>query len=411
MEQIKSIEIRKIEQFLSNIRVLKELSTYSNPRNSILKSYKGFGGLKQCFNSKGLYGILMSEIRAVFGREQEHNIFNSIKNSCNSAYYTPKEVINFIYRYLSEVCQFKGGDILEPSCGNGAFFEYMPNDIMQNSKITGIELDQLTSKIVDMAYSKINIISKPIQDVDFTNLKYDLIIGNPPYAEEIITDNTMPDINNFTIHNYFIAKCIRLLKPNGILAFVMPAYYMDTLRKNTRSIIDNEAVLIDCIRLPENLFTQATITVDVIFLRRTGKKIHNFTDTSLFEENGKKDNINKFWQDNPHRILGTLKLKWIGAYNRYVTTCITEDKQKVLECLANYKFDDITKNNFKRIIGNDDSKILSNGVLDNLQQKLTDLKNYLASLEMGANNLNKDEVIQLHNYSSGVLKCLEQVRS
>lgn len=344
-----SIEIRKLEQFLSNIRVLKELNK-KHPNIEILKEYSGFGGLRQCFNSKRLYGMLMREIRGVFG-DSEHQIFDSIRHSCKSGYYTPEAVIKFMYKYLAEVCNFKGGDILEPACGNGAFFAHMPNEIRLNSKITGIESDILTSKLVQSIYKDISIINAPLQAVDFTNKQYDLIIGNPPYSGEVVIDNNMLDISNYTIHHYFVAKCVRLLKNNGILAMVLPSFYLDIPKKHTRAIVNNEAVLIDVVRLPDNLFTQATITVDLVFFRRRGHKLHDFVNTCMLEQNGQHEHINEYWRTRPQRILGELKLKWVEAYKRYVPTCSTLNINQVFNILNNCSFSNETKNNFSLITG------------------------------------------------------------
>ena len=360
-----TIETKKLEQFLANINVISELSK-PKPELSILKQYNGFGGLKSCFNSKQLYGMLMHNIRNVFGRELESEVFTTLKNSCSSAYYTPQEVVIFIYRYLEQVCGFTHGDILEPSCGNGVFFEHMPEAMLAKSNITGVEMDLLTSKLVKSIYPKVNIINQPLQDVDFSDKKYDLIIGNPPYSAELVSDKCMPDISNYTIHHYFTAKCIGLLKDNGILVFVLPSYFMDIPGRNTRAIINNEAVLIDAVRLPENLFEQATVTVDILFFRKTGKKIHNFTKSVVLTQDDKKDNVNEFWQANPHRILGELKLKWVEAYKRYVPTCETTDIDKVLNFLVNCKFDDSTKANYANIITR---------LLDDFKQRLLQLNN------------------------------------
>ena len=46
----KEIDSRKVEQFLNNVNVINELAK-AYPNVSLLKSYKGFGGLKQCFNN------------------------------------------------------------------------------------------------------------------------------------------------------------------------------------------------------------------------------------------------------------------------------------------------------------------------------------------------------------------------
>ena len=349
MEQ-QTIEIRKMEQFLANIKVLNELGQ-GNPRNGILKSYKGFGGLRQCFNSKTLYGMLMHSIRKNFSKQQEHVVFNTLRRSCKSAYYTPVEVINFMYKYLTEVCNFNGGDILEPACGNGVFFEHMPANIKVNSKVTGIEFDILTSKLVQNIYKDVNIINNGLQDIDFAGKKYDLIIGNPPYSDEKINDNFMPDISNYSIHHYFVAKCVRLLKDDGILALVLPAFYLDIPYKNTRAIVNNEAVLIDVFRLPDNLFSQAKVTVDIAFFRKTGNKLHNFVDTVDFLQDGKKDAINEYWRANPQHVLGELKLEWVDVYNRYVPVCVTTNVEHVLNNLRNCRFSTATIANYNQIIG------------------------------------------------------------
>ena len=352
MKNNQNLPIHKIEQFIGNIKVIEELAK-NQPDIEILKSYKGFGGLKRCFwENKALFGQLMRAIRANFGIEEEKAVLESLRNSSSSAYYTPKEVISFIYRYLTQVCKFTGGNILEPSCGNGAFFEYMPEEVKANSSITGVEYDTLTSKLVQTIYPNVTIINDGLQNIDFNNQQFDLIIGNPPYSNEKITDGFMPDLSGYTIHHYFVAKCMRLLKKDGILALVVPSFYMDIPKANTRHIIDNESVVIDVIRLPDNLFEQATVTVDIIFIRKTGNKVHNIVDTTIFKQDKAEETINQFWIDNPNRILGELRLKWVQAYNRYVPTCYTENKAKALSYLNLCEFTQKTIENYQRITAN-----------------------------------------------------------
>ncbi len=307
----------KVAQFIANVKAIEELATKNSPNMQILKAYMGFGGLGECFWDKRLYGYLMRAIRTNFGAGNEKSILENLRLSTKSAYYTPKELIIFMYRYLEQVCNFKGGDILEPSCGNGAFFEHMPSDMMANSTITGVEYDILTSRLAKGIYPHINIINNRLQNIDFTGKKYDLVIGNPPYGDLKMQDIYMPDLNGYTIHHYFTAKCARLLKDGGILAFVLPSFYLDIPKRNTRHIIDSESVIVDIVRLPSNLFTQAIVTVDILFLKKKGNKLHNILNTvKYFDENGNSDCINEFWIKNKHRILGELKLKFIEKYNR-----------------------------------------------------------------------------------------------
>lgn len=371
-----TLPLHKLEQFIANVKVLEELAK-PNPKPETLKKYKGFGGLRNCFWDKQLYGQIMRAIRANFGAAQEKNVLENLRQSTKSAYYTPKEVISFMYRYLEQVCNFTGGEILEPSCGNGAFFEHMPESIRHNSQITGVEYDILTSKLVKNIYPDIEVINDGLQNIDFGAKKYDLIIGNPPYSDEKMTDGFMPDLNGYTIHHYFTAKCMRLLKDDGILAFVLPSFYMDIPRSNTRHIIDGESVVIDVLRLPENLFDQATITVDIIFIRKTGNKIHDITQTTTYNQGEASEQVNAYWLNNPKRIIGKLKLKWVKAYNRYVPTCEVQDKVKTLNYLKCCEFTEATISNYQNIIAKEaETKHLNQDapqVVSDINQLLTEI--------------------------------------
>lgn len=365
----------KIQQFRDNVGIFTELAKNESNIN-ILKSYKGFGGLKRCFWDRSLYGQLMRSIRANVGKEAEKQTLESLRNTSSSAYYTPKEVINFMYKYLSQVCKFTGGNILEPSCGNGAFFEYMPENIKSNSRITGIEYDILTSKLVSKIYPELNIINRGLQEIDFNGNKYDLIIGNPPYGKEIIEDAAMPDISGYTIHNYFIAKCTRLLNDNGILAFVMPSFFMDKPKGHTRHIIDNEAVVVDVIRLPDNLFEQATVTVDLVFIRKTGNKVHDIKTTTELIQGDAKDEINEFWIKNPKRILGELKLKWVDCYKNYIPTCESPNREQSLKYLSLCNFTQETIENYQKVVAvgcKNDTQIMDKKSNQVIQTAIDDL--------------------------------------
>lgn len=394
----KQISAHKVQQFIENIRVLDELAKDS-PDIEILKSYKGFGGLKRCFWDRTLYGQLMRAIRSNVGRVAEKEVLESLRNTSNSAYYTPKPVIDFMYRYLEQVCNFTGGDILEPSCGNGAFFEYMPESIKNNSTVRGIECDTLTAKITKKIYPHVEMIYDKLQDYQ-SEKQFDLIIGNPPYSAEKITDNLMPDISGFSIHHYFIARCVRLLKDEGILAFVMPSFFMDIPRGHTRHIIDNEAVLIDAVRLPDNLFDQATVTVDLVFIRKTGNKVHNFVETTEFKQGNNQDLINEYWTKNPNRVLGELKLKWVDCYKRYVPTCNTENKAQALQYLSVCDFKADTMANYVKITGNN-TQANKNSNTTNNNALLIEINNRMIKLaeniEETANKLDqeKDELDNL----------------
>ncbi|MCR4664073.1 MAG: class I SAM-dependent methyltransferase [Paludibacteraceae bacterium] len=133
------------------------------------------------------------------------------------------------------------GRILEPSCGNGAFFNEIPDCV-------GIEID-------------IQHCPKGALNMDFFDYplseKFDTIIGNPPYVRyQDISAETKKKLKSSlfdersNLYLFFIEKCINHLNDHGELIFITPRDYL----KATSSI-----------RLNQFIFNQGTIT-DIIDL-------------------------------------------------------------------------------------------------------------------------------------------------
>ena len=121
-------------------------------------------------------------------------------------YATPINVVeNFIDNYNGVI----GGDILEPSAGNGNVIQALRNKNI-NGYITAIEIRDEEfnnlSKISDDV-----ILGDFIHNLDHTK-KYDVIIGNPPYSEA----------------REFIEKCLTLLKDDGKLIFLLRTAFLES---------------------------------------------------------------------------------------------------------------------------------------------------------------------------------------
>lgn len=103
------------------------------------------------------------------------------------------------------------GSILEPSCGNGAFYNKISNCI-------GIEIDPTIAPKGALV----------MDFFDYTEHTFDTIIGNPPYIrfQDIsnTTKNKLPNIldNRSNLYLFFIWKCIDLLNKDGELIFIVP---------------------------------------------------------------------------------------------------------------------------------------------------------------------------------------------
>jgi adenine-specific DNA-methyltransferase len=147
--------------------------------------------------------------------------------------YTPKEIVKMMFEL-----SLNSGTILEPSSGDDAFVNYITK--ISSRDITSIEIDPDNK-------SNNNII------MDFFDLgcdmKYDTIIGNPPYVSfKNITKNTLSKIhsidflngydNRTNLYIYFIHKCIEHLNDNGEIIFITPREFI----KSTSSIILNNFI-------------------------------------------------------------------------------------------------------------------------------------------------------------------------
>lgn len=300
-------------RYQQNIEILSLLKKGDITRD-LLKSYTGWGGLREAIYTPEIY----RELKKILSQDE----ILSIKKTLSSAYYTPKEIVSFIYEYL-KILGFKGGQILEPSVGNGVFIEHMPEELKNTSEITAIEIDSVTSKIFKSLYPAVELYNIGFENFDPEN-KFDLIIGNPPYGSNKIEDKNHLDLKEHCIHHYFVAKSMRLLKTDGILAMVLPSYFLDNKSKHVRDIIDSEnGKLIDAYRLPDDLFDDAKVTVDIVFLKKQSPIQKNFNFDWTKTPYQKIDNyfmaLNSYYHQYPNHILGDLKI--IDIYGRKGLTC------------------------------------------------------------------------------------------
>jgi hypothetical protein len=135
----------------------------------------------------------------------------------------------------------------------------------------------------------------------------------------MLLDEQHPDLKGFCIHHYFVAKCMRLLKPEGFLAMVLPSYFLDNGRDHVRHIIDKEGgSLLAAYRLPEDLFCDAKVTIDIVFLKK-GKAGKKWLQTKDVRIGGKSKPLNEYYHLHSHHILGNLEI--VPMYERMGLTC------------------------------------------------------------------------------------------
>ena len=268
----------------------------------VLAHYVGWGGIPEAFDAeKAGWEKEYQELQSYLTPEE----YNSARASVLNSHYTSPVIIKAIYAVIGNM-GFKSGNILEPACGIGNFFGCIPEE-MSKSKLYGVELDSVSGRIAKLLYPKAKIYVCGYENTDFPSNFFDIAIGNVPFGQYKIND---PSYNclNFTIHNYFLAKSLDLVRPGGILAFVTSRYTMDSQSTDVRSYLAERADLLGAVRLPRNAFRAnagTDVVSDIIFLQKRDTPVLEMPTWVQTAENTDGFLVNSYFMDNPHMVLGT----------------------------------------------------------------------------------------------------------
>lgn len=200
---------------------------------------------------------------------------DSTKQKLRGAYYTPLKLAEKMVDF------FKGDPsihtILEPSCGDGVFIDALikMNFMHKENVITAIEIekeeiDKLNEKSGD--FPNINVLNKDFFEFYHEykdHLKYDLILGNPPYIRyQYLDEKQREEMANILIaHGMksnklintwvgFMVACIHMLNKNGKIAFVIPAEILQVAyAEDLRLFLSNELSKITLITFEELVFS------------------------------------------------------------------------------------------------------------------------------------------------------------
>ena len=257
-------------KYIANVTAIKTLKQIEAEHRSataeeqeILAHYSGWGGVADAFDhDKENWSKEYAELKDLLTDKE----YAAARESTLTAFYTEPYIINSIYTALGNM-GFKGGDVLDPSMGTGNFFGLMPSEMAQNSRLHGVELDDLTARIAKQLFPEANIQHKGFERAKFENGTFDVIIGNVPFGEFKPYD---PEYDDYFIHDYFFAKSIDKLKPGGIMALITSAGTMDKENSDLRKELGSKAEFIGGIRLPDDAFrTAGTQTVtDILFFQK-----------------------------------------------------------------------------------------------------------------------------------------------
>ena len=200
-------------------------------------------------------------------------------------YYTPNNLADFLVRYAAIGTP---SSILEPSCGDGAFFASIATHL-PSTCVTAFEIDAREASSARERTSALDMEGAQVYSRDFlswavhhlrtSSTRFDAVVGNPPFiryqyllpqfqhhAQQIFYSLSC----HFTKHTNawvpFVLASFALLRPGGRMAMVVPAELLHVLHaQSLRNYLGTEAkrvVVID----PAELWFPDTLQGAIILL-------------------------------------------------------------------------------------------------------------------------------------------------
>lgn len=297
----------RIRKNIAAIQMLKQIEAEgrmaAEDEKAIINAYVGWGGLADIFDHRKQ---TWKEEKETLRRMLSLGEYAAAEDSILNAHYTDPGIIAAMYEAV-QLFGFSSGNVLEPACGTGRFIGAMPT-ALRESKVYGVELDELSGRMAKALYPKAEITINRFERAQYPINFFDLAIGNVPFGNYKVAD-TKYDKLNFQIHDYFIAKTLDLVRPGGIIAFITSKGTMDKQNSSVRQYIARRAELIGAVRLPNNAFSGANtkVTADVLFFQ----KLESMRDLNAIDwidlkedENGLK--YNAYFVDHPEYVVGEM---------------------------------------------------------------------------------------------------------
>lgn len=230
-----------------------------------------------------------------------------------AAYFTPPHLTNNIIT-LARNAGFKPGShtVIDPAAGGAAFLSTIaatmrqsrvaPQDILK--RLSGMEIESGLARLSEtLIGERIGVDVSPASVVRHCNSltaregrQFDLVVANPPYGRIALAEvsgSRWEDVSHSGhINRYalFAELCLRLAKPEGLLALIVPASVMggplyDRLRSHIRSRA--EIQLLASVTDRDDVFVDVAQDVSVV-LARVGKAHDAKSYVSFGQFSGRK---------------------------------------------------------------------------------------------------------------------------
>ncbi len=230
----------------------------------MLARWSGWGSLPGVFDADNLqWAEVRAELRAILDERE----WRAARRTTLNAHYTPLPFAHLVWATARRL-GLAGGRVLEPGCGTGVFLGAAPEDL--HLELVGVELDPVTAGIAQALYPHATIRREGFQDTRYPEGWFDAAVGNVPFAKVALTDPVY-NAGRHSIHNHFIIKSLRLIRPGGLVACFTSRFTLDAQSPAARREIASLADLVGAVRLPEGAFRAVAgtdVVIDLVVLRR-----------------------------------------------------------------------------------------------------------------------------------------------
>lgn len=312
-------------------------------------------------------------------------LFISLSNLSNrkarGAYFTPTKVVEKIISNLD----LKNEKIIDPCCGSGNFLLQLP-DVVTLDNIYGNDIDKTSIELTRInMYLKyepknLDVLYENFTTSDFlknnTDIKYQYIIGNPPWGYEFSKEEladlkkifVSADTKNVESYDVFVEKSLSCLEDEGRLFFVLPESILNVKTHKTirQIILDNTSIeyleylgnMFDKVQCPsvilklqksKKAFSSTGMRVktkDSEFVINTHRKVSS--ETFNFNMSDEEYDLYKKIMDKENKVFlknnGVFALGIVTGNNKdYISSIKTEKNEPIL------KGSDITKYKIKKV--------------------------------------------------------------
>ncbi len=230
--------------------------------------------------------------RQHFGEIYEQ-ILNDLQSAGNAGeYYTPRAITAFMVDRIDP----RPGEILfDPACGTGGFLTCAINHMEKTYVRTPAQRERMQAGLRAVEKKQLphmlcvtNMLLHGIEDPSFVrhdntlarpliswgkDERVDIVLTNPPFGgkEEDGIENNFPTFRTKETADLFLALIVRLLKPSGRAAVVLPdgTLFGEGVKTRLKEHLMEECNLHTIVRLPNSVFKPyASIGTNLLFFEK-----------------------------------------------------------------------------------------------------------------------------------------------